>query len=592
MKQEMGSREAALRNGIDLLAADPGAALVQAQEMLRIDGRDPDALHLASKALAKLGRTTDSEAAERQALANWAQTPTLARAAQALQKGRDQDAESAIRERLAERADDAVALTMLANIAAKAGQFEDAEKLLRQAIEISPTFMPAREELPQMLAEQARFPEALEAVEALLANDPANRRWRQRKIAMLGKIGRYDEALAASDALLVDCPGDAAALMVKAHHLKTLGRSEECLATYRMAIESDPTLGEAWWSIANTKVAEFDEADITKMERELTKPLNKRSQTNFLFALGSAYEKAGRREEAFSAYAKGNGIWRQVIGYDPGWITRQVDEVLDSTSADWVERLTGDSPSARPIFIVGMPRAGSTLIEQILASHSAIEGTAELPYIPVIARNLRNLTPGMPIGDALSTIGNDERERLGRDYLNFAETHRTQKKPLFTDKTPNNWLFIPLILTILPNARIIDARRDAMACCFSNFKQHFAQGQAFTYSLEDVGQYYRDYVRLIDHARPIARDRIMTVRYENLVADTEREVRTVLSFLSLDFEPQCLEFHKSDRAVRTASAEQVRQPISLKGNEAWRPFERWLGPLRDALGPLGQERAS
>jgi tetratricopeptide (TPR) repeat protein len=361
--------------------------------------------------------------------------------------------------------------------------------------------------------------------------------------------------------------------------LKTIGRQSEGIAAYRKAIEIRPAFGEAWWSLANLKTVRFDDADIEIMEQALKdRDLTDEDRFHLDFALGKAFHDVGRTDEAFAHYAKANALRLKDQPYRPAEISRTVDRCIETFT---VERLARGGCEARdPIFIVGLPRAGSTLIEQILSSHSQVEGTSELPDIPVLARK-----PG-PYPRAILEASADERYALGEEYLKRASVQRRTDRPLFIDKLPNNWLFVPFIHMVLPNAKIIDARRHPLGCCFSNFRQHFAHGQAFTYDLDHVGRYYVDYVRLMTHIDTVLPGRVHRVIYEQMVDDTEGEVRRLLDYCGLKFELAVLEFYKTDRAVRTASSEQVRQPIYREATEEWRAYEKHLGALTAVLGPV------
>jgi len=298
------------------------------------------------------------------------------------------------------------------------------------------------------------------------------------------------------------------------------------------------------------------------------------------FALGKAMHDARRTSEAFEHYSKGNALRLESRPYRPGHITRTVDKCVEAFSAKAFAERPGGSTAPDPIFVVGLPRSGSTLIEQILSSHSQIEGTTELPDIPALARHVGDYP------DDVLNLDGDARRALGEDYLKRASVQRRTERPLFIDKLPNNWLFVPFIQLILPNAKIIDARRHPLSCCFSNFRQHFARGQDFTYSLSDVGRYYSDYVRLMAHIDAVLPGRVHRVIYENMVEDTEAEVRRLLDYCGVEFEPQVLEFYNTDRAVRTPSSEQVRKPIYRDATEEWRDYEPFLGDLKQALGPI------
>jgi hypothetical protein len=363
--------------------------------------------------------------------------------------------------------------------------------------------------------------------------------------------------------------------------LKTIGRQAEGVAAYRRAIALKQTLGEAWWSLANLKTVRFDEADLRAMEVALqAKDLSDEDRFHLDFALGKALHDMGRPDEAFAHYAVANALRLKSQPYQPEQIARSVDRCIAAFAAEVFANEAGGSGAPDPIFVVGMPRAGSTLVEQILASHSLVEGTSELPDIPVLSRK-----PG-PYPKGILGASPDERRALGEEYLKRAGVQRRTDRPYFIDKLPNNWMFVPFIQLILPNAKIIDARRHPLGCCFSNFRQQFARGQDFTYDLADVGRYYADYVRLMAHVDAVLPGRVHRVIYERIVDDTESEVRRLLDYCGLEFEPKVLEFYNTERAVRTASSEQVRQPIYREATEEWRAYEPHLGPLKEALGPV------
>jgi len=337
--------------------------------------------------------------------------------------------------------------------------------------------------------------------------------------------------------VLSKSPRQPRVLLSYGHMLKTVGRQADGIAAYRQAIKVKPALGEAWWSLANLKTVKFDDADVTVMEAALLSPgLGDEDRFHLDFALGKAMHDAGRSDEAFRHYSAANALRLKSQPYEAVKITRAVDRSIDAFTAEAFATRSGGCDARDPILIVGMPRAGSTLVEQILASHSLVEGTSELPDIPMLARK----AGGYPNG-ALK-LGLEERRELGEDYLKRAGVQRRTDRPLFIDKLPNNWLFVPFIQLILPNAKIIDARRHPLACCFSNFRQHFARGQPFTYDLGDVGRYYVDYVRLMAHIDAVLPGRVHRVIYERMVDDTEAEVRALLDYCGLEFDPQVLEF--------------------------------------------------
>jgi tetratricopeptide (TPR) repeat protein len=370
--------------------------------------------------------------------------------------------------------------------------------------------------------------------------------------------------------------------------LKTVGRQEDSIAAYRRALSVEPTLGEVWWSLANLKTVKFDAADLAAMQAALaTDGLSDEDRFHLDFALGKAFDDAREVERAFAHYAAANALRRKSLDYDPATVTQHVDRIIARFTPDFVDARRGQGhPAADPIFILGMPRAGSTLIEQILSSHSMIEGTMELPDLPAIA--LREGRGGGPAGwvEAIADMAPGRLAELGAEFIERTRVQRKTDKPFFIDKLPNNWLYTGLIHLILPNAKIIDARRHPLDCCFSNFRQHFAKGQAFSYDLGDMGHYYADYVRAMAHVDAVLPDRLHRVIHEALVADPEAEVRALLTYLGLPFEPACLSFHENTRAVRTASSEQVRRPINRDGMDQWKPYEAWLGPLKTGLGDL------
>ncbi|MFL6725042.1 MAG: sulfotransferase [Sphingomicrobium sp.] len=499
----------------------------------------------------------------------------------ALNENRLEVAERLLKPHLKEDPFDAAAIRMLAELAARVGRLKDAENLLRRAVELAPGWTAAKANLALVLGRTARPAEALELLDEIFAAEPdAIGHW-NLKAATLGRLGEFDGAIQLYEDVLARTPGQAKVWMSYGHMLKTVGRQADGIAAYRKAIALRPNLGEAWWSLANLKTVKFDENDIAAMEKALRgRDLIDEDRFHIDFALGKAMHDAGRNDEAFSHYAKANALRLKTQPYRAEDIRQMVEASIGVFTREAFAARPGGCGAADPIFIVGMPRAGSTLIEQILSSHSLVEGTSELPDMPAIARR-----GGRYPQSALDLTGEERRER-GEEYLKRASVQRRTGKPMFIDKLPNNWLFVPFIQLVLPNARIIDARRHPLGCCFSNFRQHFARGQAFTYSLEDVGLYYADYVRLMAHVDAVLPGRVHRVIYERMVDDTEAEVRALLDYCGLEFEPACLEFYRTERAVRTASSEQVRQPIYRDATDEWRVYEPHLGPLKHALGAV------
>ncbi|HEY0629335.1 MAG TPA: sulfotransferase [Sphingomicrobium sp.] len=517
--------------------------------------------------------------------------PNLLRAGQALADNDLPTAEILLRPHLKRRPTDVPAIRMMAELAARIGRLGDSENLLRRALELAPAFTAARANLATVLYKQNKHGEAIAELERIEREGAANLGHASLKAAALGRIGGHEEALTLYKQLLEARPNEPKLWMSYGHILKTVGEQAESVAAYRQALAIQPTLGEVWWSLANLKTVRFHEGDVAAMESALQSPdLGKEDRFHLHFALGKAFEDKGQAETSFHHYAEGNRLRRSLLDYDPADNHRHVERSVALFTPEFFAARKEQGCAARdPIFILGMPRAGSTLVEQILSSHPAIEGTAELPDIPAIARRLDGRKARGDIShypECLAELGSDELRALGEEYLERAQVQRFTDRPYFIDKLPNNWAHVGMIRLILPNAKIIDARRHPLACCFSNFKQHYARGQRFSYDLSEVGAYYRDYVTLMRHFDTALPGSVHRVIHEDLVDDPETEVRRLLDFLGLPFDPACLEFHRNPRAVRTASSEQVRRPISRDGLEQWKAFEPWLDPLKQALGPI------
>ena len=470
---------------------------------------------------------------------------------------------------------------MLAELAARIERYRDAEALLRRALELAPEFLAARSNLATVLHRQGRSGEAVEELEKLQIVDPDNLMNANLKAAALGRVGEFDEALELYEKVLQTFGKQPKIWMSYGHMLKTVGRQADAVAAYRKAIELRPSLGEVWWSLANLKTIRFGDAYLAAMEETLERgDIAPEDRFHLHFALGKANEDRQQAEAAFAHYDRGNALRKAMLDYDAGQTRASVDHAkVLYTAAFFAERPDHGCAAPDPVFIVGMPRAGSTLIEQVLASHSRVEGTMELPDMPQLLRQAEKL-------GGVAALTPEQRAELGRQYLERTQIQRKTDKPFFIDKLPNNWLHTGFIHLILPNAKIIDARRHPLACCFANFKQHFARGQAFAYSLDHVARYYADYVRLMAHFDEVLPGRVHRVIYEEMVADSEAEIRRLLAYCGLAFEPACLAFHETERAVRTPSSEQVRQPIFRDGTEAWKAFAAHLDPLRAALGEV------
>jgi tetratricopeptide (TPR) repeat protein len=514
--------------------------------------------------------------------------PRLREPVAALCAGRLPEAERLLRTFLAQHPGDPAALRLLAEIAIRIGRSEDAIALLEACLAGAPDFVSARHARALALHEINRNEEALAELELLLASGKQDPSWLNLRANVLSRLGEHDRAIEAFDAVLADHPSNPRIWIACGDALKTAGRTSDGIAAYRHAIGLAPGYGEPWWSLANLKTFRFDPADIEAMRRQLARPdMADDDRVHLEFALGKALEDEASYADAFVHYAAGNRLRRRAVPYDPAVTTAFVGRCRELLSEEFLARRRGwGTAPDDPIFIVGLPRSGSTLLEQILASHPMIEGTAELPDVPSIARAIGNpAAVATRYPEVLANLGADEFRALGDRYLRQTQVHRRRGAPRFVDKMPNNWMHVGLIHLMLPNARILDVRREPMACGWSCFRQHFARGQHFTYSLEDLGRYYRDYVDLMSHIDAVLPGRVCRVSYERLVEDTEAEVRRVLAHCGLPFDAACLRFHESSRAVATASSEQVRRPMYREALSHWRHFEPWLRPLRDALGP-------
>jgi tetratricopeptide (TPR) repeat protein len=506
--------------------------------------------------------------------------PRLIEAAAAMHENRLDVAERLLKPHLKEDPFDVRAIRMLAELAARIGRLKDSEVLLRRALEIAPNFNPARANLAMVLGRLGRPAEALALLDELFRDEPEALGHVNLKAATLGRLGEFDQAIKLYEQVIERAPLQPRLWQSYGHMLKTIGRTEEGIAAYRKAIQLEPTLGEAWFSLSNLKTVRFNERDIAAMKAALDDPkLGENDRFHLEFALGKAMHDTKRTDQAFAYYAAGNSHRRRFHPHRAEDITAKVDRSIGLFTRE-VLTSPGGSTAQDPIFIVGMPRAGSTLVEQILSSHSRVEGTSELPDLPAVARE----DGGYP-ASAVGLMA-EERTAAGEAYLRRAAVQRRTDRPFFIDKLPNNWMFVPFIQLVLPNAKIIDARRHPLGCCLSNFRQHFARGQDFTYDLDDLGRYYSDYVRLMAHVDAVLPGRVHRVIYERMVEDTESQIRALLDYCGLQFEPACLTFYETERAVRTASSEQVRQPIYRDSTEEWRRYEAYLGPLKEALGPV------
>ena len=536
------------------------------------------------------GRTTDADFAG-QHVAKLATLPVEVISATSLfSDGEIIAAEQLIREFLLRRGDHVEAMRLLAKIGMKLEVYDDPELLLERALQLEPEYHAMRYDYVLALLARHKHPQALEQIERLLKIEPRNRAYRITHATVCVGMGRHEQAIDEYRQILAETPLNADIHLSIAHALKTLGKQSEAVAAYRTAFELRPSFGDAYWSLANLKTYRFAGEDIARMrEQERVPDIDGADRYHLCFALGKALEDRGDYAESFGYYRRGNALKKAELRFKIEPIERNARLQAAVCTREFFEARRGHGcDSDEPIFIVGLPRSGSTLLEQILASHSQVEGTTELPNILRFVAELQGRDPDThePRYPAiLERATAADFTRLGEKYLADTRVYRTGK-PRFIDKMPNNFRHIGLIHLILPNARIIDARREPMACCFSNFKQLFASGQEFTYDIEDIARYYRSYVQLMRHWGDALPGGVLRIQYEDVVEDLEANVRRILDFCGLPFEPACLAFHKTERSVRTASSEQVRRPIFKEGLDQWRHFEPWLGSLRSALGDL------
>ena len=533
-------------------------------------------------------RPDDAAAAAAQ-LAKLESLPPQVVTATALFEDGDLDAaEPMVRTFLLKQGDHVEGMRLLARIGVARGVLDDAEILLRAVLRFAPEYRVARREYARVLLDLHKYEEARAELDALLRDEPDSRLLKTLYAASCVGLGEHERAIDIYRELLAGIPEDADVHLSLAHALKTIGRTDDAIDSYRHAFASRPDFGDAYWSLANLKTYRFAEQEIAQMRAAESAPATGLvDRYHLCFALGKALEDRADFAEAFRWYESGNALKRAESKYRADIIENNTRRQIEVCTADFFARRRGfGAPDPDPIFVVGLPRSGSTLLEQILASHSKVEGTQELPNIQQIVHKLRGREPDLDdprYPGVLEEIDAATARQLGEHYLEGTRVYRAGK-PRFVDKMPNNFRHLGLIHLILPNARIIDARREPMACCFGNLKQLFAQGQEFTYSISDIARYYRTYLELMDHWDCVLEGRILRVYHEDVVDDLEGNVRRMLSFCGLDFEPQCVDFHKTRRSVRTASSEQVRRPLNREGLDQWKHFEPWLDPLKAALG--------
>ena len=610
-RRRSGETQAAAAAFTELAAAQPGSAAAQLDlgrtlltqnkpaeafaALTRAVGLEPglaEAWRELSSLHAARGEWRECDAAYARYSALTNQDGRFAEAATAIAQERLEHAALVLRQDLARHPGEVAVLRLQAQIAMRREDFAEGERLLEECLRLAPGYSRARFDLAEMLHTQQKAEPMMPLLERLLALEPDNLAYRALKAAALSLLGQSERALSVLADLVVEFPDNPVGWMYYGHALRSSGRTEEAIAAYRRAAALSPGFGEAWFSLANLKTFRFTAAEIEAMRTQLARTdLTDEDRWHFEFSLGNALEQTSDFAGSFAHYARGNALRRASVQYDPERTTALVERSRALYTPElFAARAGAGHLSGEPIFIVGLPRAGSTLLEQILASHSQVEGTRELPDISAFARELGVWDEPPTYPGSVARLGRTELAALGARYLRQVRPHRLLGRAHFIDKMGNNFLDVGLIHLILPNARIIDARRAPLACCFSNFKQHFQSGVWFSYSLGDLGRYYRDYVALMAHFDAVLPGRIHRVQYESLIADLDTEVRRLLDYCGLPFEEQCLRFHETRRVVQTASSEQVRRPLYSDSVDEWRNFEPWLGPLRDALGDLAAGR--
>lgn len=514
--------------------------------------------------------------------------PLLARARSLLEENKPDDAARQVMEHLRRNPGHADALAMLGAIAGRMGALQQAEHFLRQAIAKGATDIDVRRELAATLNQQQRPIEALAMMEAL-ERESYDVAVAGARAQILDKLGRYEEALALQTRL-VESEGEIPNLLIPLGHiLRAMGRVDEAVAAYRRAAAADYEFGESWWGLASIKRRVLTDEDMEQMRRGLEVAIDPRNSAPLHFAMAKALHDRGLHADAFRHYAEGNRQRAESLNYDPRELTAEIAEIERSIHASFIARIPQVAPGAggTPIFIVSLPRSGSTLLEQMLGSHPAIEPVGELPYAPAILRSAMEMaTRGRPttVPQLTLSLTDAQTNALGEDYLRRAANHRGTDRPFFIDKLPHNWSNLLFLKRILPHARFVDIRRNPMDCCFSNYTQLFSTAHASSFDLTHIGQSYVDYLRLMRHVDAIAPGLVHHIDYEAMVADPEPHLRAALAHLGLPWDPEVLEFHRLERVVRTPSSEQVRRPLNRDGVGTWEPYSEWLGPLREVLG--------
>ncbi|MFL5239849.1 MAG: tetratricopeptide repeat-containing sulfotransferase family protein [Rhizomicrobium sp.] len=568
-------------------AGDLQGAIRSLSRVVELEPRHPRAWRALGDALVQAGDITGAAKAYAEQFASSITDLKVLEQVSALERDQLEVADNVLREFLSVFSTDLTALQMLGRMHMRATQFESAENVFTRALEIAPGFQMARLDLISALHQQLRPEDENRQLDIILQEDPDNPEYRSLKAVALTASGSIEEAITYCEDMLRTEPERYGCWLAYAHALRVAGRENECIAAFRKAIGLQPDMGEAWLGLSNLKTFRFDASDVHAMRAELArKDLTDQNRQFLQFALGKALEDSREYEESFVQYSRGNALIRAANPYNVTDVAENVSrEKRRYTREFFAANAELGCASAAPIFILGLPRSGSTLVEQILASHSMIEGGGELPSLTALVRRIESRRDD-PAEDAAALFTGESLKAIGEEYLERCRRYRKLPRPYFTDKMPSNFHHLGFICAILPNARIIDARRHPLACCFSNFKQVFPHLQGPSYDLSDIGHYYRAYVELLAHFDRVLPGRIHRVTYEDLVREPEREVRRLLQYCDLPFEDTCLRFYETDRGIRTISSAQVRRPLYNDSVAHWRNYEPWLGPLKAALGTV------
>lgn len=559
------------------------------EKAVELDPKNADCFFKLGGALKALGRKDEAEHAFDQSTALSPEKSRLAEAADLFLKRRFREAEKIAQDLLRANPRDVNAASLLARIAIEANCFDDAEKILRKVVKLAPLYVEAWHDLGTALKEQSKHDEAVEVLEKAIEIDPGNASSHYFHAAALAMAAKPERAEQSYKTAIELNPNLSGAHLGLGHVLKTIGKQEEGIAAYRRAMALRPNFGETHYSLSNLKTFRFEPHEVEDMQRRLDQEnLSKESIVHFAFALGKAYEDEQDYDQAFRFYQRANQAHRETVSYDPvqtEMIHAKIREIFNAELFAREDYANSGCKDAAPIFILGLPRSGSTLLEQILASHSLVDGTSELPDLSLVAQSLNDRERAIAYPAALPELNAAALEQLGQKYIDSTMSHRSGSQ-YFTDKMPNNFPHIGLLHLILPNAKIIDARRHPMDSCMGCYKQHFAKGQTFTYDLFELGEFYLEYDLMMKHWNEVLPGKVLRVQYEDVVSDLEPQVRRILEYCNLPFEQACVDFHETDRAVRTASSEQVRQPIYSGSVNTWKRFEAHLQPLIDILADV------